>query len=326
MTADRPSDSWNGTAALHVLLLGAAAGGGFPQWNCGCAGCRAARRGDAPRSGQVSLALSADGENWVLVNASPDILSQIADTPELHPRGLRETPLRGVILTNGEIDAVAGLLSLREGAAFELWATDAVHGTLAANSIFNVLKPERVPRRVLVPEEAFVPRLPDGRATGLTIRPFAVPGKPAWYVEEVKAAEEGDTLALEIEAGGRRAYVFTACAEITEAIRARIRGADLVFFDGTLWRDDEMIRAGLAQKTGASMGHVSVSGPEGAIARLEGLGLGQKVFVHINNSNPILLPDSPERREAEAAGWEIGQKGARYTLCTTSPSIPHRGN
>ncbi|HEY0212880.1 MAG TPA: pyrroloquinoline quinone biosynthesis protein PqqB [Paenirhodobacter sp.] len=301
---------------LQILILGAAAGGGFPQWNCDCRGCRAARSGGAEPSGQVSLALSADGLNWVLVNASPDILPQIAETPDLHPRGLRQSPIGAVVLSNGEIDAIAGLLSLREGTPFELWASDTVHTTLRDNSIFNVLKPHLVARKVLTYTTPFSPCLPDGTSMGLQIRAFAVPGKPAWYLEEHKLADEGDTLALEISAHGRRAFVFTACAEITDAIRDRLRGADLVFFDGTLWRDDEMIRAGLAQKTGASMGHVSVDGPDGAIARLADLHIAQKVFVHINNSNPMLLPDSPERAAATAAGWEIGRKGARYSLCS----------
>lgn len=315
MTDGQP-DLGSENAELHVLILGAAAGGGFPQWNCDCPGCRAARSGEAPSSGQVSLALSADGAHWLLVNASPDILSQIAAIPALHPTGLRQSPIRGVVLTNAEIDAIAGLLSLREGTPFEVWASESVHATLRSNSIFDVLKPGLVARNVLTPDTAFAPAHPDGTPLGLTIRPFAVPGKPAWYLEEHKRADEGDTIALEILCGRRRAYVFTACAEITDAIRDRIRGADLVFFDGTLWRDDEMIRAGLAQKTGASMGHVSVSGPEGAIARLDDLGIRRKVFVHINNSNPILIPGSPERRDTEGAGWEIGQKGARYTLCS----------
>jgi pyrroloquinoline quinone biosynthesis protein B len=144
-------------------------------------------------------------------------------------------------------------------------------------------------------------------------------GRRGWgwgCIEEHAAADDGDTIALEIRAGTRRAYVFTACAEVTDAIRERIRGADLVFFDGTLWRDDEMIRAGLAQKTGAAMGHISISGPQGAIARLADLEIRRKVFVHINNSNPILRPGTSERRASEAAGWEIGQKGARYALCS----------
>lgn len=310
---------------LQILILGAAAGGGFPQWNCNCPGCRSVRAGEAVGSTQLSLALSADGENWVLVNAAPEILSQIAENPELHPGAnpgvhpdgaLRQSPIKAVVLTNGEIDAVAGLLSLREGTAFELWASQSVLNTLAENSIFNVLRPGVVQRRPVGFDQTFSPSLPDGRALGLRITPFSVPGKPAWYLEEHALADEGDTIALEICAGTQRAYIFTACAEVTEPIRERIRGADLVLFDGTLWRDDEMIRAGLAQKTGAAMGHISISGPQGAIARLADLDIRRKVFIHINNSNPILRPGTAERHSTESAGWEIGQKGARYALCS----------
>ncbi|WP_442772214.1 pyrroloquinoline quinone biosynthesis protein PqqB [Paenirhodobacter enshiensis] len=315
MTGQRPASGAQ-EASLRVLILGAAAGGGFPQWNCDCPGCRAARSGEALPSGQVSLALSANGEDWVIVNASPDILSQIRATPELHPRGLRQSPIRAVALTNGEIDAVAGLLSLREGTPFELWASARVQQTLTENSLFDVLKPGIVARKALHPETPFRPAAPDGRDLGLEILPFTVPGKPAWYLRDHALPDEGDTVALEIRAGGKKLFIFTACAEVTDPLRERLRGADLVFFDGTLWRDDEMIRAGLAQKTGASMGHLSISGPEGAIARLADLGIARKVFVHINNSNPVLRPASPERAETEAAGWEIGHEGARYTLCS----------
>lgn len=313
---DRPSATVGTDDTLHVLILGAAAGGGFPQWNCDCSGCRAARSGKALPSGQVSLAISANGTDWVLVNASPDILSQIAATPELHPRGLRQSPICAVIATNGEVDAVAGLLSLREGTKFDLWATGTVHTTLAQNSIFDVLKPHLVARKHMHGDVAFRPSTPDGGGMGLAITPFVVPGKPAWYLRDHKVPDDGDTVALEINVSGRRIFVFTACAEVTDDIRERIRDADMVFFDGTLWRDDEMILAGLAQKTGASMGHVSMSGPDGSIARLADLGIGRKVFVHINNSNPVLLPNSPERTEAEASGWEIGKQGARYSLCS----------
>lgn len=307
--SDRPTATGKGDG-LQILILGAAAGGGYPQWNCDCPGCRAARSGAAPTSGQFAMALSADGEAWVLVNAAPEILSQIQDTPELHPRGLRQSPISAVVLTNGEIDAVAGLLSLREGTAFDIWASETVHGILASNSLFNVLKPGIVARPTLVPDQTFT-------AAGLEITAFAVPGTPAWYLRDHKAPDEGDTLALEVRLGDRRAVIIPACAEVTDALQDRIRGADILFFDGTLWRDDEMIRAGLGAKTGASMGHISVSGEAGAMARLDGLGIGRRVFVHINNSNPLHLPGSAERATALAAGWEIGQKGARYTLCPT---------
>ncbi|MWP36195.1 pyrroloquinoline quinone biosynthesis protein PqqB [Rhodobacter sphaeroides] len=297
---------------LRIIVLGSAAGGGLPQWNCNCAGCRAARAEPALRNGQCALAASADGESWFLVNASPDLRQQILDTPALHPRhGLRHSPIAGVILTNAEVDAVAGLLTLREGWPFAIHAHPDVLEVLAANPIFGVLRPEIVPRRPMLPETPFEPVLACGRAAGLTVRSFAVPGKPALWREEEGAAE-GDSIGLELSAGGRRAFILPGCAEVTPALADRLAGADLVFFDGTLWQDDEMIRAGLSQKTGRRMGHISMSGPAGAMAALNPLGIARKVFVHINNSNPVLMPGSPERAEAERAGWCVPAPGMEF--------------
>ncbi|ARO15496.1 pyrroloquinoline quinone biosynthesis protein PqqB [Ketogulonicigenium robustum] len=253
------------------------------------------------------MALSADGETWLLVNASPDIRQQLLETPDLHPRSLRGSPVGAVLLTNAEIDAVAGLLTLREGHAFDLWADRSVLETLAANSIFDVLT--RVSRRDLPLGEGFQP------LRGLHVKTFPVPGKPAWYLEQSnQPAADGDTIGLQVCAGGKTAFIIPACAEITDDLLARMDGADAVFFDGTLWRDDEMIRAGLSSKTGAQMGHVSLSGPDGVLARFAAVNVTHRVLVHINNSNPALLPDSPERHAVTAAGWVVGQAGTRIDL------------
>lgn len=303
-----------GSGAFQVLVLGTAAGGGIPQWNCACAVCTAARQDSGIASGQVSLAVTGDGGgHWFLINASPDLRQQVLAVPQLHPAPsqLRHSPLAGVILTNGEVDAVAGLLSMREGHAFTIWGHERVLGLLAQNPIFNVLNPTRVPRVAMTPGRAFQPMLPDGTASGLEVEPFDVAGKVAWYMEDVAGTARetpGDTLGLTFRPAGRTSpvvHVVTACARVDDALRQRLKGADLVFFDGTLWTDDEMIGQGLAPKTGQAMGHVSMSGPEGAIAGLDGLDIARKVFVHINNSNPALLPHSPQRRAVEAAGWTI---------------------
>ena len=303
---------------LNVVVLGTAAGGGLPQWNCGCAGCRAAWTDPGLRRTQASLAASADGENWFLVNASPDVRQQILETPQLHPRPdrLRHSPVAGVILTNGEVDAVAGLLTLREGSPFGIWAHSRVLETLDANSIFNVLSHDLVPRRTIEIGEPFEPMLQDGRPSGLVVEAFEVPGKPAWYLEESGAAEApGDTLGLRIRTEDHAGiYVITACGAVTPELGARLRGAPAVFFDGTLWRDDEIVRAGLGQKTGQRMGHVSMSGEDGAIAALAGLGIGRKLFIHVNNSNPAHLAHSAERRQLEEAGWEIPDPGQEVRL------------
>lgn len=265
--------------------------------------------------GQVSLAVSCDERHWFLINASPDLRQQILATPALwpDPQQLRHSPIAGVILTNAEVDAVAGLLSMREGAAFSIYAHERVLDVLNANPIFNVLDRALVHRLPITLGLPFEPILPDGTASGLRIEAFAVPGKVAWHLEGAAVPDDGDTLGLTIRAGGSVAHIVTACAALTPALNDRLRGADLVFFDGTLWRDDEMITAGLGHKTGQRMGHMSMSGAEGSVKRLGDLGIRQKVFVHINNSNPVLLPHSAERHQVEAAGWIIPSAGREFT-------------
>lgn len=312
----------SGPDAFRVLVLGVAAGGGLPQWNCGCPVCRAAWADTAMQQGQVSLAVTADGgTHWFLVNASPDLRSQILANPALHPRPglLRHSPIAGVILTNGEVDAVAGLLSMREGQPFSIHAHPRVLDLLDMNPIFNVLDRTRVPRLAVTPDQPFEPLLPDGTPSGLEVTVFEVPGKVAWYMEGVAGTARetpGDTLGLTLRPKGRPGpvvHVMTACARIDDALRARLDGSDLVFFDGTLWTDDEMIAQGLAPKTGAQMGHLPMSGPEGAIEGLHGLTIGRRVFVHVNNSNPAHLAGSPERQALEAAGWTLPSANEEFS-------------
>jgi len=308
---------------LRIVVLGAAAGGGVPQWNCGCPVCLTARS-DHPelQSPQASIAVSADGRHWYLVNASPDLRQQLIATPQLHPEAgrLRHSPIAGVILTNGEIDAVAGLLSMREGSPFTLYAHQRVLAILKSNSIFNVLSAENVKRRPIEVDKAFEPALPDGSPSGIEVLPFEVAGKGAWYLEgkahPAGGDGAGDTLGLRIldRSSGKYLYFLAACARVTDDLKSRLAGAALVFFDGTVWRDDELIAAGLGAKTGQGMGHISMSGDHGAIESLAGLDIGKKMFLHINNSNPALLRGSNERKVAEAAGWHIPADGTEITL------------
>ncbi len=308
---------------LRIVVLGAAAGGGVPQWNCGCPVCQAART-EHPglQSTQASIAISADDQHWFLINASPDLRQQLIATPQLHPKlgQLRHSPIAGVVLTNSEVDAVAGLLSMREGSPFTIYAHSRVLAILKANSIFNVLSETNVRRQPLAIDEAFEPALPDGSPSGIEIVPFAVPGKGAWYLEGKAhpAGNDGagDTLGLRIadKASGKHLYFLAACAQVTPELKQRLAGASLVFFDGTVWRDDELIAAGLGAKTGQAMGHIAMSGESGAIAALADLGIDRKIFLHINNSNPALLRDSAERKAAERAGWQIPADGMEITL------------
>ncbi|MGH6915414.1 MAG: pyrroloquinoline quinone biosynthesis protein PqqB [Geminicoccales bacterium] len=297
---------------MRIIVLGSAAGGGFPQWNSACpVGRRAWRSDPAARwRTQCSLAVSA-GERWVLLNASPDIRQQILATPALHPKAEpRHSPIAAVVLTNGDIDHVAGLLTLRESQPLDLYATGAILDVLAANPIFDALNPAYVARHRMALGEAI-------EVAGLTVLPFPVPGKVALYMERgepVIGAEGEETIGLDVRAGGRRFCFVPGCARVTDALRERFAGADLVLFDGTLWSDDEMVRSGTGAKTGARMGHISVSGPNGALAAFEGLAVGRKIFVHINNTNPLLLEDSPERAEALRAGWEVAHDGMEMRL------------
>ncbi len=292
-------------------MLGAAAGGGFPQWNSNAAGCRRARSLDptARARTQASLAVSGNGTDWFLINASPDLRQQLAAAPDLHPRaGLRSSPIGGVFLTSSEVDAVAGLLSLREGQPFLLFATAETHAVLAANPMFDVLARDLVSRRVLGLDETV--DLPGG----LSVELFAVPGKVPLYLEGVAADADGDTVgALVAKDGATLAYV-PACAAMTRGVADRLRGADAVLFDGTLWSDDEMIAAGIGSKTGRRMGHMSISGPDGAIAMLAPIEIGRRIFVHINNSNPVLLDETREHAIASEEGWEIADDGMEIRL------------
>jgi pyrroloquinoline quinone biosynthesis protein B len=308
---------------LRVVVLGAAAGGGVPQWNCGCPVCRAARTEHPElRSTQASIAVGADGDHWFLINASPDLRQQLIATPQLHPKAgqLRHSPIAGVILTNGEIDAIAGLLSMREGSPFTIYAHARVLAILKANSIFDVLAEKNVRRQPIEIDQPFEPRVLDGSPSGIEILPFAVPGKGAWYLEgKVHPGgndSAGDTIGLRItdKSSGKFFYFVAACAVVTDELKTRLAGAPLVFFDGTVWRDDELIVAGLGNKTGQAMGHIAMSGNQGAIAALDGLDIGQKVFLHINNSNPALLRASAERKIAERAGWQIAADGTEIVL------------
>lgn len=295
---------------MRAIVLGAAAGGGLPQWNCGCRNCELARAGEIPAASQSSLAVTADGRAWAILNASPDIRSQLAATPSLRPRGLRDSPVASVLLTNGDIDHVAGLLGLREKQPFALHATSEILDVLAGNPVFAALDP------ALVTREAQALGRPFALAPDVMAELFPTPGKVPLYLEgEAVATDlEGEqTVGVRLESGGRAAFYIPGCAAVTPALAARLRGADLVFFDGTLWEDDEMIRAGLGAKTGRRMGHISMNGPEGSIAALAGLGIGRRIFVHMNNSNPVWRP-GPERAATEAAGWEIARDGMEVTL------------
>jgi pyrroloquinoline quinone biosynthesis protein B len=295
---------------LDILVLGAAAGGGFPQWNCACRLCSLARSGD-PRvrpSTQASVAASADARSWVVFGASPDLRQQILQNAALQPLATgRHSPVVAVVLLSADIDGIAGLLTLRERQRLDIYAPPPILDVLAANSVFDVLDPALV-HRIALP-----PRTPTCCA-GMNVTLLPMPGKVPLYLEDRAAAQPqpAAAYAARIEAHGRCVVVAPSCAAITDAVRADLRDADVLFFDGTLYTDDEMIVAGVGSKTGRRMGHVPIAGPGGTLARLGDLP-GRRIFLHINNTNPILLLDSPERGRAEAGGFEIAYDGMLVT-------------
>ncbi len=310
---------------MLIKVLGSAAGGGLPQWNCNGRNSADARKGVAgikPRT-QASVAVSANAKDFILLNASPDLRQQINETPELQPApngAPRNSPIKAVVLTNGDVDAVAGLLTLREGQPFTLYGSERVLSVLAANSIFDVLDPALV-RRVVMPfGRPFAVEGPSG-PVGLEVEAFAVPGKVPLYLEEAKAGEgfgtqEGDTVGLRVTetATGRHFFYVPGCAKLDAPLRARLAHAPLLFFDGTLYTNDEMIAQGLLNKTGDRIGHMNMSGEGGTIASFAGLEIKRKVFIHINNSNPALREDSPERAAVQQAGWEVAYDGMQVSL------------
>ncbi len=304
---------------LKVLVLGSAAGGGSPQWNCNSEVSKAVRKkesGTSPRT-QSSIAVTSNDINWFLFNASPDLGSQILNNEQMHPKkDLRHSPICGVVLTNGDVDHVAGLLTLRERQNLSVYAHKRVHSVLQSNSIFNVLNPDYVDRREMIMNENFELKDKKGNGVGLEIEAFEVPGKIAlWLEDESKGkdfgTEAGDTIGLKISStqADESFYYIPACAKMTENLADRIKGSELVLFDGTLWQNDEMASSKVGEKTGQRMGHMNNSGHDGSMEAFKDLDVKRKIFIHINTTNPILLKDSKERKIVEANGWEVSYDG-----------------
>jgi pyrroloquinoline quinone biosynthesis protein B len=245
------------------------------------------------------------------LNASPDLRQQIYDNSCLHPRGAtRQTPIAGVFLSNGDVDHLAGLLTLREQQPFTIYGSSTVLEQ-TQHGVFGVLNPRLVQRVPVALETRLDPDL------GFVLRSFAVPGKVPLYLEgeQVEIGEKTETtVGIEIECGARRVVIIPGCAEVTSDVLDRVEAADVLFFDGTTFDDDEMLRLGLSQKTAWRMGHCAINGERGSLARFADATIGQRVYTHINNSNPILVEGSPERAKVEAAGWIVAHDGLEISL------------
>lgn len=292
---------------MWVRVLGAAAGGGFPQWNCNCPQCWAVRDGSRPcrPRTQSSVAVSADYRRWFLLNASPDLRAQIESFPALHPHGLRDSPLQAVLLTDAELDHTLGLLLLREAGRLEVHATAAVHETLCTGTALL----HTLGAYAHVEWRSVDPGREVSLADGLSYRAFPVP--------TTKRARFGTGEEEEVVVGYRitnghtgRALVYLPNAQqLTASVRAHLEGCTCLLFDGTCWQDDELIRLGIAGKTSREMGHLPIAGAEGSLEQLAPLPIERKIYIHINNTNPILLEDAPERRIVEEHGLEVAADG-----------------
>lgn len=308
---------------LRLRVLGSGAGGGLPQWNCGCAQCRAARAGD-PRvrtRTQSSLAVSADGNRWVLLNASPDVRVQLASWPAAAPPegALRASPIAATVLTNADLDHCLGLLILREGGAPHIFAADptleAVEqglGVLTALGAYGPTKSTSLPidgSEVIITDR-------DGADTGVRVRAFAVTSKVPPYAQArglgARRGElDGDTIGLLVRSKDSErvlAYV-PGVRELDERLASYLSRADTIFIDGTFWRQDEMTAMGLTTRDAKVMGHAPLSGSDGIIAFLQRFARANRWLVHINNTNPIHFEDSVERRECEASGVRVSYDG-----------------
>lgn len=307
---------------MRVKVLGSGAGGGFPQWNCNCTNCKGFRSGTlrAKARTQSSVALSADGQRWYLLNASPDIRQQINATPCLFPRSEpRDTPIQAILLTNGEIDHIAGLLSVRESQPLCLYSTLQVQQwVLETNAVFRGLlraPTQSIWKIVSTTEPQEISGI-DGKSSGLLYEAFSVPGKPPAYLTGLVTEWNEATIGYKIiDATSKRSLVYLpAIKHIDDAVMTVLENCDCFLFDGTCWSDDELVVVGLSQKTSLSMGHVPIHGPAGSLVQLAGLRRPRKIYTHLNNTNPLLIEDSPEQRIVAEAGWEVAFDGMEFEV------------
>ena len=300
---------------MEVRVLGSAAGGGYPQWNCGCANCEAVRRGapGARARTQESIAISADGASWFLINVSPEIRSQIESCSALTPRASRHSPIAGLVLTNGDLDHCLGLLSLRESHPLVVYATEAVRaGFTTGNVLYRTL--ERFPGQVTWSALALDREQPLGDS-GLYLTAISTPGKPPLHLEGIRPRSAEDNIGLLIRdarSGGRLAY-FSGVAGPSDGVAQALAQADVFFFDGTFWSSDELVVAGLGTRRAEDMAHWPVGGPEGSLAFLARQP-ARRILIHVNNTNPILRDESPERQALTTAGIEVAVDGMELSL------------
>ena len=305
---------------MRIHVLGSAAGGGFPQWNCGCGNCAGLRTGtiDATPRKQASIALSDSEGNWFLIHAAPDISAQLAAFPPLHPRALRDSPLAGVILTNGDLDQCLGLLSLRESQPLQIYATESVRQAVTQdNRFYRALNrtPGQVTWHELKLDASQTLMTADHRSSQLVVTAIPVPGKVPLYLEDQAEPRIDDNIALLVtEMTGGSCLGYAPCVGASDATIERImETADCLFFDGTFWSEDELVALGIGTKSARDMAHWPLGGANGSLSMLA-QSSSRRIAIHINNTNPILRNDSPERRQMEDAGVEVAYDGMEIIL------------
>jgi len=312
---------------MQVKILGSAAGGGFPQWNCACPNCRALRAGTfrGKARTQTQVVIGGDGNHWFLLGASPDLHAQIESAPELYPHSTddttRHSPINGAVLLNADIDHVLGVLLLRELQPLNAFATLSVRRILTEdNSMFRML--QRVDRQLtwieIEPGESFSLRTPSNEDSGITCRALSLGRHYPAYVStrrksDLQLREASLGLIIESPSGKRLAYM-PAVPQIDDVLLKELDTADVLLFDGTFWSDDELIRIQGSGQTAQEMGHVPVSSQEGSLARLAQLNCPRKIYIHVNNTNPMLDEASAEYRQVRDAGWEIAEDGWQFEL------------
>lgn len=302
---------------MRLHLLGAAAGGGLPQWNCCCNNCLAARSNPSITRSQSQLAVTGDGKDWLLVNASPDLREQLYRTPQLHPRaenGLRNTPVAGVLLTSADLDHILGLLLMREFTPISIYATESVLRVIESNAFFSMLQRMPGQRRTQVLQHDS----PIAPISGVTVTPIELPGSFPMYVPQAMRTSldaREMTLGVIFESDeGRRAAYLPALPTLTPKLIDIISSCDVLFVDGTLWSEDELQQLHPGTPSATAMGHIPIGGETGSLTRLKDLTHVRRIYTHINNSNPILAADSPEQKAVLDAGFKIAFDGMEIVL------------
>ena len=309
---------------MRVEILGTAAGGGFPQWNCACRNCRSLRNGTfrgRPRT-HLQVAVSSDGISWFLLNASPDLRTQIEANPFLHPcGGVRHSPISGVLLTSADLDQSLGLLLLRERQPLQVFATASIRTILREdNSMFSMLHRtlDQARWNDIIPGSAFELSSTTGEQSGIECLPVSVATRFPSYVTPKRAAElepNEAVVGIILRSGsGKRLGYFPVVAHLDPLLLQQLDLLDVLLFDGTFWTDEELIKLQHGGQTALEMGHIPVSSPGGSLDALSGLRCPRKILVHINNTNPLLDEAGPECREVRARGWEIAEDGCRLDL------------